>query len=462
MTLADKIIIELEKYLKPDEDKRFNIFNRFEMVLEDTSAADWLRFRTSGARVHWQDRRTRLAVTAFGEADLLSGPDLADFSNLFYKIRHVLENSDPRIRYYGGLSFTRHNHHEPIWRDFGDYYFLLPRYEIIKDTDHTKFAINYRREDLREIIAELPDFFQMTADTAIMAPAMTEKYHLPDRMGWKMMVGQALNAIHSGVYEKIVLARKTKFSFSEPLNPADILENLKVSNPGSTYFLFQPKPGAVFIGGTPELLYQRNGSDIFSEAIAGTRMRGKNEQEDEKYEAELLNSEKDRWEHRFVMDNVHEILEGLCSEMDSSADVSVLKLSRVQHLYTSFHGTLKPDITDAQIIAQLHPTPAVGGYPTDNALPEIESLEPFRRGWYAAPVGWLARDAAHFAVAIRSGLVLGSDLYLYSGAGIVKGSEADLEWEEINNKIASFLRVLNINGDEPVANEKERMSLILK
>ncbi len=462
MTLADKIAIEFEKYLKSADNNRFSIYNRFEMVIENTVPADWLKFMTAGAKIHWQDRRTRLSVTAFGEADLLSGPDLADFSNLFYKIRHVLENSDPRLRYYGGLSFTRHNHHEPIWRDFGDYYFLLPRYEIIKDPDQTVFAINYRRKDFRKIIEELPDILQATAETAVTAPTMTEKYHLPDRTGWQMMVGQALGAIQSGVYEKIVLARKTKFSFSEPLNPTDILENLKALNPASTYFLFQPKPGAVFIGGTPELLYQRKGSDIFSEAIAGTRMRGKNEQEDEKYEAELLNSEKDRREHRFVMDNVRDILEGLCSEMDSSADVSVLKLSRVQHLYTSFHGTLKPEITDAQIIAQLHPTPAVGGYPTDNALPEIESLEPFRRGWYAAPVGWLARDGAHFAVAIRSGLVLGSNLYLYSGAGIVEGSVADLEWDEINNKIANFLRVLNINGDDSVTAEKEKMSLILK
>ena len=206
----------------------------------------------------------------------------------------------------------------------------------------------------------------------------------------------------------------------------------------------------MFLGGTPELLYQRSANEIFSEAIAGTRMRGKNEQEDERYESELLNSEKDRREHRFVMDTVRDILKGLCTSVDTCQEVSVLKLSRVQHLYANYCGKLKPGVTDADIISRLHPTPAVGGYPTDRALPEIGRLEPFRRGWYAAPVGWISRDKAHFAVAIRSGLIIGPELYLYSGAGIVEGSEADLEWDEINNKIANFLRILNINGDGPV------------
>ena len=84
----------------------------------------------------------------------------------------------------------------------------------------------------------------------------------------------------------------------------------------------------------------------------------------------------------------------------------------------------------------------MGGYPTENALPEIARLEPFNRGWYAAPIGWVGRDEAEFVVGIRSGLVDGRQLKLYSGAGIVNGSEPDQEWAEIENKICDFVNVL--------------------
>ena len=433
------------------------IFNRFEMPVEDTNPAEWLRINTSGPRIHWKDHRSRTEVTAFGKADLLQGPDLADFLNLFDHMRETLRRADPQIRYYGGLSFTRHNHHEQLWKSFGDYYFLLPRYEILQKDNACFFAINYQHQDIAEIKSELPLILNLPEENAPVAPALTGHQHFPDKNEWRTMIGKALQAIRQNKYEKIVLARKTRLHFSEYLNPAEIIQNLKKLNPMSIHFLIQPDPGAVFLGGTPELLYQRSGNEIFSEAIAGTRMRGKNEQEDERYESELLNSEKDRREHRFVMDTVSDILNGLCTSVDTCQEVSVLKLSRVQHLYTNYCGKLKPGITDADIIARLHPTPAVGGYPTDRALPEIKRLEPFRRGWYAAPVGWISHDKAHFAVAIRSGLIIGPELYLYSGAGIVEGSEADLEWDEINNKIANFLRVLNINGDGSVDIGHENM-----
>ena len=88
----------------------------------------------------------------------------------------------------------------------------------------------------------------------------------------------------------------------------------------------------------------------------------------------------------------------------------------------------------------------MGGYPTENALAEIERLESFPRGWYAGPIGWVGADSAEFAVAIRSGLVRSRQLSLYSGAGIVPGSTAESEWEEIEHKIGDFLEILQ-NAD---------------
>ena len=100
--------------------------------------------------------------------------------------------------------------------------------------------------------------------------------------------------------------------------------------------------------------------------------------------------------------------------------------------------------SDLDIASMLHPTSAVGGVPTAKALRMIETLEPFDRGWYAAPVGWLGGGSAEMAVAIRSGLVSENRLSLFSGAGIVEGSSADDEWREIESKLANFLATLSL------------------
>jgi menaquinone-specific isochorismate synthase len=99
-----------------------------------------------------------------------------------------------------------------------------------------------------------------------------------------------------------------------------------------------------------------------------------------------------------------------------------MKLARRRHLISKVRGTLREGVTDAEVLQALHPTPAVGGYPRAEALEEILALEPFDRGWYAGPVGWIGADASEFAVGIRSGLVRGNRLVLFSGAGIVAGS----------------------------------------
>ncbi|MEO0489925.1 MAG: chorismate-binding protein, partial [Cyanobacteria bacterium J06659_2] len=112
------------------------------------------------------------------------------------------------------------------------------------------------------------------------------------------------------------------------------------------------------------------------------------------------------------------------------------------------HGILTDGVTDGEILPRLHPTPAVGGFPKRPAREAIDQLEPFERGWYAAPVGWVSRNAAEFAVAIRSGLVVNHQLSLFSGAGIVPGSNPSDEWQEIENKLRAFTTLLNEVEDE--------------
>jgi menaquinone-specific isochorismate synthase len=136
---------------------------------------------------------------------------------------------------------------------------------------------------------------------------------------------------------------------------------------------------------------------------------------------------------------LHKFVEHL--EVDEQA--SLLRLAKKQHLRSNVQGSLKRDVDDCMLLSRLHPTPAVGGYPTENALPEIARIEPFNRGWYAGPVGWIGADDAEFAVAIRSGFIEDKTLSLFSGAGIVRGSEPGEEWCELENKIQDFMDILS-------------------
>ena len=160
--------------------------------------------------------------------------------------------------------------------------------------------------------------------------------------------------------------------------------------------------------------------------------------DDEGLRDELLHSAKDRVEHTYVSKGIREALEPLCEELEIEDSVADMKLARGRHLRSKIRGKLGDGVTDAGLLEAMHPTPAVGGYPRDRAREEIRVLEPFDRGWYAGPVGWIGAEASEFAVGLRSGLVRGQTLALFSGAGIVAGSVPEEEWAEIEQKIGDF------------------------
>ena len=213
---------------------------------------------------------------------------------------------------------------------------------------------------------------------------------------------------------------------------------MQPNNHTSYHFCFQINSTTAFIGTSPERLYYRHDRLLKTEAIAGTRHRGASIQSDMLLSEELQSSPKDIREHQLVVENLQSILSQLCESVKIDRTAAILKLNKVQHLYTQCQGILTPDVTDADILPQLHPTPAVGGVPRTPALKLIQELEPFERGWYAAPVGWVGADDAEFAVAIRSGLIDRDRLLLFAGAGIVTGSQSEEEWIEIENKIRHF------------------------
>jgi menaquinone-specific isochorismate synthase len=159
---------------------------------------------------------------------------------------------------------------------------------------------------------------------------------------------------------------------------------------------------------------------------------------------DLLGSEKDQREHAYVRESISEALIPLCETFYIDPVASEMKLTRGWHLLSRSRGMLRRDIHGSEVMRALHPTPAVGGYPTDAAMKGIRKREPFDRGWYAGPVGWIGSRGAEFAVALRCGLVKGRELSLFSGAGIVEGSRPADEWKEIEQKVSDFIRIFGL------------------
>lgn len=220
------------------------------------------------------------------------------------------------------------------------------------------------------------------------------------------------------------------------------MRRLSNATTGCYRFCFQPKPGVAFICVSPERLYKRQDRFIRTEAVAGTCPATGNDLADAKLARGLMDSEKDRREHQYVLEAIKHELSSRCHAVHADDNISVMTLARYQHLYAQVEGILDQFHTDAELLRSLHPTPAVGGVPTDKALDWIAQTEPFDRGWYAGPVGWVGCDSAEFAVAIRSALITDNTISVYAGAGIVEGSVPTMEWKELENKIGHYASAL--------------------
>ena len=387
------------------------------------------------SRVAWVDRNSSNAIVGLGIAADIKIKDERDFSHSVTRCRAIL-GDNPQLKFYGGFSFTGS---AAEWDGFGSGRFVLPRIMLSKD-QFTLTAIE--QSDIEQAKLDVRQMSFRPAPFESDFPAIKSTSYAPTFDGWQSRIDEALSLIRSEVLEKIVLSRKTVLKFEDSLNPIRLASELQTATHDCYVFCFNFEMGNTFVGATPEKLFRRQGDHLESEVIAGTRMRGEGPLADEKLAIELLTSDKDQREHDIVRKSIRQKLHKFVDHLSVDSQASILRLAHKQHLKSNVEGKLKPSVDDGMLLKQLHPTPAVGGYPTENALPEIARIEPFSRGWYAGPIGWIGSDSIHFAVAIRSGLISNDELSLFSGAGIVRGSEPAQEWQEVDNKIQDFIEVL--------------------
>lgn len=446
--ITEKLLQQFHSFFSREENySRQGHIWRIQTALGTIDLLNWLQQQNFEIKTYWSGRDHRFAMAGVGSVHDVSGDFPIAFPALFAQMQNVLTASHPELRFYGGIRFDSSQPPSAEWQQFSTFRFIIPKFEIFHDGVQSWFACNFTvpsKENSQRFLKELQSEIERLKfkwASSQELPDCKSRRDFPDWQEWKNNVVRALDLFKDQGLQKIVLARKSVLQFSQAIDPVSLFKILSTTSPHSFHFCFQRNSRSAFLGITPERLYRRDNSDVFSEAVAGTRLRGSDERMDRILGDELLQSEKDLREHRWVSDMVKSSIEPFCDSISILAKEQLLKLPNVQHLHTLFNGHLSNGVSDGEILARLHPTPAVGGFPRDESMSYIAEMEPFDRGWYAGPVGWVSNKASEFAVAIRSALVFGNSLSLFAGSGIVQGSNPKKEWEENENKILNFTKL---------------------
>jgi len=258
-------------------------------------------------------------------------------------------------------------------------------------------------------------------------------------------VATAVDAIRRGELTKVVLSRSVDIRLDTGPDVPDLLRRWAVLEPSCTVFSVPTRVGQ-FVGASPELLIEREGTRFRSRPLAGTTDRF--HESGSELPAALLDSAKDGEEHRLVVDSIRDELAPLASDLRVPDRPELVHLHTITHLGTAIDGNLDtgPDGSRPSVlhlVARLHPTPAVGGVPRAAASALIRRLEPTGRGTYAGPVGYVdAAGDGRWMIGIRAMTVDGGNVSMTAGVGIVAGSDPRTERIETLLKLRAVFAAL--------------------
>ncbi len=416
-------------------------------------------------KFYWDHPENKISIAAAGKTAQLKATGSSRFSVISRKTEELkqrisaytsVSNSMAGPLFLGGYSFGDHNVGQ-VWKRFGAARFILPEWMLIRlgNTHLLTLIIEKRNKKIDdiylEIIERVTDFINLAGrvnQTPLKSrkePTILCNLQSPEeKFRWKKNVDQAKEFIHHKKFEKIVLARSVEVEARSNFQPTLLSYNLRRKYPECYNFIIQIDSDTSFIGATPERLASFDQGEFKTEGLAGSTSRGNSASEDSALAQSLMNSEKDLEEHQFVVRAIGDRLQPYSYQVKHPRQPRVKKLQNVQHLFTPISASIKDGVHIHELIRQLHPTPAVGGYPGPVATPYIRDIEQIERGWYSAPVGWYnLNGCGEFAVAIRSALLHKNRAHLFAGCGIVEDSDSENEWHETLLKFQPMTQALN-------------------
>jgi menaquinone-specific isochorismate synthase len=406
-------------------------------------------------QVGWSDSSGGERWLALGEIDAIVAPAGGGFAAALdvlararerLKLLASLSPEPGMVRYVGGLAFDPRQGANPDWPAGEAARFVLPRVLLRQAAGRTEATVLGTPEpEARRILERIRE--AAGGDCAAADRLRVTETVLPhSRERWAGGVQTVLRAIESGAVRKVVLSRDILLDAGDPIDPWAVLRLIHERDPHGLRFCIRFDEGSAFIGASPERLVAQRGTAIACDCLAGTVARGGTPEAEARNAAALLASEKDGREHRIVLEEILAAIAPHVRAVESPREPRIMSLAEILHLWSPIRAQLRPGVSLSELIGGLHPTAAVGGSPQLRAMDLIHALEQRSRGWYAGLVGWIGHDAADFAVAIRSGIVRGRRMTAFGGAGIVRGSDPEAEWDETARKAASFINLFAERG----------------
>jgi menaquinone-specific isochorismate synthase len=257
-------------------------------------------------------------------------------------------------------------------------------------------------------------------------------------------VEAAVSRIDAGRLDKVVLARDLAGVLPPGTDTASALAALATGYPDCWTFSVDD-----FLGSSPELLVAVQGGTVTARVLAGSAARGTDAASDQEASVALATSAKDQDEHEYAVQSVVAALRPHSPGITASEVPFTLRLPNLWHLASDVEGLLADGSSSLDLLSALHPTAAVAGTPTREAVAAIEELEPFDRGRYAGPVGWVGADGdGEWAIALRCGQVEADGVVrAFAGAGIVAGSVAARELAETSLKFRPIVEAFGVQVD---------------
>ncbi len=340
------------------------------------------------------------------------------------------------------FSFNRFDAENPspsdeLFAAFPRLRFMLPEVVLIENEKGSFLQVN----SLSTVYAGRVERFKKQALQAPPRVRKTISYTLePDsRSAWKEAVTKALAAIREERVRKVVLSRRQRLVADAPFSSKDLLVNLIDGSAQGTVLLYR-YADVFFCGCTPELLVRKQGNEVESMCLAGTCPTGSSEEERERNANALLHDGKNRAEHDYVVQFIRDVFGRTCYSVDVPRVPGVLPLTHVQHLYTPAKACMLEGMDLPTMANNLHPTPAVAGTPVGESRMLIRQIESYNRGFFAGACGYVnGAGNGEFSVALRTGVFDGEIGWVYAGCGIVEGSVAEDEYDEIGLKLKTIL-----------------------